>query len=202
MSARDSGATVRAATAADADALAGTLARAFFDDPLMLHLLRNEAARPKVMPRLFKLLLKLGLPHGGCFVTSGYEAATLWRPPNAWHVHFMDYVRNGPEFLAIFGGGVLDVMGTMDIIEKRHPQEPHWYLQVIGTDPAHQGKGYASLIMRQQLAVADAQAMPCYLESSKPSNVPIYQSFGFEVTGEIKLPGGPTLWPMWRKSRI
>jgi len=175
------------------------LARAFFDDPLMLHLLRNEAARPKVMPRLFKLLLKLGLPHGGCFVTSGYEAATLWRPPNAWHVHFKDYILNGPEFLGVFGSGVLTVMSTMDIIEKRHPQEPHWYLQVIGTDPVHQGNGYASLILRQQLAVADTQGMPCYLESSKPSNVPIYQSFGFEVTGEIKLPNGPTLWPMWRK---
>ena len=24
---------------------------------------------------------------------------------------------------------------------------------------------------------------------------------GFEVTGEINIPGGPTLWPMWRKAR-
>jgi hypothetical protein len=32
-------------------------------------------------------------------------------------------------------------------------------------------------------------------------NIPIYQSFGFEVTGEIRLPDGPTLWPMWRKAR-
>jgi hypothetical protein len=32
-------------------------------------------------------------------------------------------------------------------------------------------------------------------------NIPIYASFGFEVTGEIKLPDGPTLWPMWRQAR-
>ncbi len=37
--------------------------------------------------------------------------------------------------------------------------------------------------------------------SSKASNIPIYASFGFEVTGEIALPGGPTLYPMWRKPR-
>jgi len=35
----------------------------------------------------------------------------------------------------------------------------------------------------------------------RESNIPIYASFGFEVTGEIKLPGGPTIYPMWRKPR-
>jgi ribosomal protein S18 acetylase RimI-like enzyme len=89
-------------------------------------------------------------------------------------------------------------MNAMDHIEKRHPKEPHWYLQTIGTDPAKQGKGYGSLVMRHQLALVDAQRMPCYLESSKDTNVPIYQSFGFRVTGEIVLPTGPTMWPMWR----
>jgi hypothetical protein len=32
-------------------------------------------------------------------------------------------------------------------------------------------------------------------------NTPIYASLGFEVTGKIKLPGGPTIYLMWRKLR-
>jgi ribosomal protein S18 acetylase RimI-like enzyme len=200
--ARETAVTARPATWADADAIAGTLAKAFHDDPLICFLLRDEAKRPSVMPRLFKLLFKLGLPHGCCDVTTGYESVALWRPPGQWEIPWWQYVTNGGAFLGIFGvGGALNVTSVMDVIEKRHPHEPHYYLQVLGTDPARQGKGYGGVAIRRQLAVADAAGAPCYLESSKDTNIPIYKSFGFEVTGEIKLPDGPTLWPMWRPAR-
>ncbi|HEY4987658.1 MAG TPA: GNAT family N-acetyltransferase [Bradyrhizobium sp.] len=195
--ARAAGATVRQATAADAEGLGQTLTRAFYDDPVMMHLMPDVRDRDTKLPRVFKLLFKLALPHRACFVTSGYEAATLWRPPNGWHVSIWEYLVNAPELLGIFGARALTVLNTMDRVEKLHPHTPHWYLQTIGTDPDRQGKGYGSL-MRQQLAVADAAGLPCYLESSKDTNIAIYKSFGFDVTGEIKIPDGPTLWPMWR----
>ena len=191
----------RPATSSDVEEIAATLARAFFDDPVMMHFLPDEKARVAKLPRIFKLLLKLALPHGLCHVTSGTESATIWRPPGKWHLSLWDYVANGPELVGIFGTNVLNVMGTMDRVEKVHPKKPHYYLQVIGTDPPKQGKGFASLIMRHQLKVSDAAGMPCYLESSKDTNIPVYRSFGFEVTGEIKIPDGPTLWPMWREAR-
>jgi GNAT superfamily N-acetyltransferase len=177
------------------------LARAFFDDPLTSHFVPDEKTRPEKLVRMFRLLHKLGRPHGGCFTSGGYECATLWRPPNEWHLPWWQYVTNGPEMLGIFGAGALKVMGAMDRIEKVHPKEPHWYLQVIGTDPPKQGKGFAGVLMRNQLAVADASGTPCYLESSKESNIPVYRAFGFEVVREIHLPNGPTLWPMWRNVR-
>jgi GNAT superfamily N-acetyltransferase len=196
-SARTANATVRNVTGFVSE----MLARAFMDDPLIGHFLPDEQRRRRVLARVFRLLLKLGLPYRACHATSGFEAAAFWRPPNGWHVPLWQYILNGPEMLGVFGGGALRVMTAMDTIEKRHPKEPHWYLQAIGTDPAKQGKGYGSLVMRHQLAAADSAHLPCYLESSKSSNIPIYQSFGFRLTGEIALPGGPTIFPMWRDAR-
>lgn len=199
--ARASGATVRRATKSDSAALSQTLARAFHDDPMTCHLLANAATRPEKLPRLFALLFKLALPLGACDVTSGYEAAAIWRPPGQWHMPLWQYLVHAGELLGVFGAGALKVMQTMDIVETVHPKEPHWYLQVLGTDPAKQGKGFASLIMRNQLARIDVSGLPAYLESSKASNIPIYRSFGFEVTGEVRLPDGPVLYPMWRKAQ-
>lgn len=201
VSARSTKTTVRDATWADAGFVSQMLARAFLDDPLIGHFLPDEGRRRRNLPRVFRLLLKMGLPYRACYTTSGFEAAAFWRPPNGWHVPLWQYIVNGPEMLSVFGGGALRVMNAMDAIEKRHPREPHWYLQAIGTDPAKQGKGYGSLVMRYQLDAADSARLPCYLESSKASNIPIYQSFGFQLTGEIALPGGPTIFPMWRDAR-
>lgn len=91
---------------------------------------------------------------------------------------------------------------VLELMKRHHPEEPHWYLAVIGSDVTVRGQGYGQALMRSRLDRVDAEHAPAYLESSKPENVPYYQRFGFEVAGEIVLPdGGPTLWPMWRTPR-
>ena len=42
---------------------------------------------------------------------------------------------------------------------------------------------------------------PAYLEASEESLIPYYSRFGFEQIGEIDIPGGPTMIPMWRAPR-
>jgi GNAT superfamily N-acetyltransferase len=200
--AREAGVTARPATAADRDAVGKTLARAFFDDPVISHLLPDDERRRRLSPRLFRLMFRLGLPYGCCDVTEDLGAVALWRPPGKWETPILSNLATAGEAFAIFGlSGLGRAVRFMDVVEKQHPHTPHFYLQAIGTDPAKQGKGYGGVVIRRQLAAADAAAMPAYLESSKPTNIPIYQSFGFQVTGEISLPGGPTLWPMWRDAR-
>jgi GNAT superfamily N-acetyltransferase len=81
---------------------------------------------------------------------------------------------------------------------EAHPGEPHWYLGILGTDPAHQGCGVASALVKPILEQCDADGVPAYLESSKRDNIPFYERHGFRVTGEVQVDDGPTLWPMLR----
>jgi ribosomal protein S18 acetylase RimI-like enzyme len=91
-------------------------------------------------------------------------------------------------------------MGVLSTIEQAHPRQPHWYLAVLGTDPLHQGRGIGTALMAPVLERCDEEGLPAFLESSKESNVPYYERFGFRVERELKLgKGAPSVWPMWRE---
>jgi len=61
--------------------------------------------------------------------------------------------------------------GAMDTLERRHPREPHWYLQAIGNRSGVPGERLWGVLLRHRLALIDAAGMPAYLEASKESNV-------------------------------
>jgi GNAT superfamily N-acetyltransferase len=194
-------ANVRPAVRSDSVPLSQTLARAFYDDPVFSYFIPDDSKRLRKLETVMRILFGLGLPYGACYTTANYESITLWRPPDEWDVPLWAYVTNGPAMISAFGAHIGRVLSTMNMMEKVHPHEPHWYLQTIGTDPVFQGKGYGGVIMRDRLSAVDAARLPCYLESSKDTNIPIYQSFGFRLTGELQVPGGPKIWPMWRDAR-
>jgi GNAT superfamily N-acetyltransferase len=88
---------------------------------------------------------------------------------------------------------------VMHKVEKAHPEEPHWYLACLGTDPPKQRTGVGTTLVGPVLERCDKEGLPAYLETQKPENVPYYERFGFRVTGELDITeGGPHVWLMWR----
>lgn len=86
----------------------------------------------------------------------------------------------------------------LDLVERSHPTEPHWYLAVLGVDPRHQGRGLGRALVQPVLDQCDRAVLPAYLETQKPENLPFHERFGFRVTDEISVPGSPPVWLMWR----
>ncbi len=129
-------------------------------------------------------------------------AAALWDGPGRWKQTPSEELRMLPTMVLAFGSAMRRGQQVVELMKKQHPEEPHWYLAVIGSDPAVRGGGFGHALMQSRLDRVDAEHAPAYLESSNPDNIPYYMRFGFEVTGEIVLPdGGPTMTPMWRAPR-
>jgi GNAT superfamily N-acetyltransferase len=197
---------VRPANRTDVPALAVTLARAFADDPVFCWLQPDPDRRVAALPGFFAAMARHHfLAGGGVEVAAGVPgvgAAALWDPPGRSMGNPLAQIAMVPALLRMFRGRIGVARALSDEMKANHPEEPHWYLAMIGSDPGVRGGGYGAALMRSRLDRCDAEYAPAYLESSNPDNIPYYLRFGFEVTGEIAMPGGgPSLWPMWRQPR-
>jgi GNAT superfamily N-acetyltransferase len=197
------GVEVRVATAAELPALAATLARAFDDDPVTRHLIPSGSRRRQARVAAFMALgTKAAIGDGTVWTTAELSGAAVWRRPGRWRVPARDAVRDVPAAVRALGRRLPVGIATLQAIESSHPDEPHWYLGILGTEPAEQGRGIGGALMAPVLDRCDEEGVPAYLESSKERNIPYYERFGFRVTGELDLPkGGPRIWPMWREPR-
>ncbi len=195
---------VRTATEADLHIMTSTLGAAFHDDPVMVWLLGERRATVERIGYLDATLARAHLADGLSAMTSSGEAVAVWAAPKRFRVPVKEFIPNLPKVLRTLGPAGMWRLMRMTEVEKLHPREPHYYLAVLGTDPAHQGKGKGSAAMAPVLAKADEDGVGCYLESSKESNIAFYRRHGFEVTGTHQLGGGsgPTLWLMWRDPQI
>jgi GNAT superfamily N-acetyltransferase len=188
---------------ADTASATGMLTRAFDDDPVMRWVFPDEAMRRNRMPRMFDATLRVTswrIDGTEVAVADGQvQGCAIWLPPGRWLPPAAQRLAMLPRMVWTLRSRLGVANTTYAALARQHPHQQHWYLSGIGTDPAVQGTGVGSALMRSRLAKCDAARMPAYLESSKESNVGFYEKFGFTVTREVVVPGGgPTLWLMWR----
>jgi len=178
------------------------LARAFHDDPVFGWFFPAEGSRHRRLRRYFVTELQHeSLRHGAvevACVDGRVAGAAVWFPPGTWSPGTEASALAG--YLRAFGRRLSLGSQFLSVAVRAHPrEEPHWYLAIIGVDPVRQGYGVGAALLRSRFRQCDEEGLPAYLESSKPENVPLYQHFGFHVTGTLGLPeGAPVVSTMWR----
>ena len=192
---------VRRAEQTELHALAATLALAFDDDPLTMWLFRNGSARRRNLPAFFRSLLRASLPSGEVYTAADGRAVAIWNPPGTFPMGWYTDAKLGLTTARLIRLRVLSCARGLLYVQSHHPKAPHWYLQMLGTEPASQGQGMGSAVISPILERCDRTGERIYLESSKESNIPFYVRHGFEVTEDVQVPRGPILWAMWREPR-
>ncbi len=139
-----------------------------------------------------------GIALGSAYYTEGFHGAALWLPPG---VH-SDEDALMPLIRSTIDERIQeDLFGILERLEIYHPSEPHWYLPMIGVDPAYQGQGLGSAILEHALMRCDEDHTAVYLEASNPKNVPLYERYGFEVAAKLEVGSAPPVFPMVRPAR-
>ncbi len=190
--------SVRPARREDFAALAEVLARAFYDDPVTAWFYPNPRRRLAHARRFFAIRLRQLAPQRLVFATADLSGACLWAGPGRWREDTRQSLMLLP-MLPVLAPRLRRITRAVRMIERHHPEEPHYYLSVIGTDPEVQGTGIGSALLAPVLERCDAERTPAFLECSQEGNVRFYSRHGFAVRERVELPdGGPPLWLMWR----
>jgi GNAT superfamily N-acetyltransferase len=137
------------------------------------------------------------------WVLGDFAAVAMWIPPGESELTSEEEAEVEPMIRDLAGPRAEQLLELLERFESSHPgRPPHYYLSLLGTDPARRGNGYGMALLEQNLAAIDAEGMPAYLESSNPANDPRYESRGFRRVGEFNRPDEElTVATMWRDAR-
>ncbi|MET0460156.1 MAG: GNAT family N-acetyltransferase [Ilumatobacteraceae bacterium] len=189
---------VRVAGPTDVGGIAGVLADAFFDDPLMTWAFPDPATRHQRLTGLWMFMAgQAYVPFGSSTVVPGIDAGALWLAPG----QVLDdafWAARGAEFLDAVEGEFDRMSSFSDVMAAHHPHDEHWYLLAIGVSPARQGGRLGSALLAHTLAEADAAGAPAYLEATSPRSRALYARHGFEDVAELRVDDSPPMWAMLR----
>ena len=134
------GYNVRVADPSEQDAVLGPLMLAFSSDPCMRYALPKASAFVSAFKSFAMGMGGAAFAHGSAWLADDGAAAALWLPPGV--------EQDGEAIGAVLAEfGVKDKRDVLDpVVEQMahyHPHEPHWYLPLLGVDPARQGQAWA-----------------------------------------------------------
>jgi ribosomal protein S18 acetylase RimI-like enzyme len=194
---------VHVAQPAEVDALASTIARAFYADPVWSWAFPDADHRLSQLRALWGLCVLGGIDHQWVLTTQQNEAVAVWIPPGCDELVEPFASQLDPLLDDLLGPRSDLVREVLRRFDASHPRgESYFYLSLLGTHPDHRGRGIGMALLADGLVRIDQQQMPAYLESSNPANLARYESAGFRIRGQFDLPeGGPEVTTMWREPR-
>jgi ribosomal protein S18 acetylase RimI-like enzyme len=187
---------------------AAVLARAFRDNPGVRAILHRQPSevRQRIFERLSRAFVEAARRHGlatGVLENERIAGATLAYPPGGYPLPLLAQLSIARAAVASAPRMAWRFAHIDGYMRKKHLRRPHYYLFMIGVDPAEQGKGHGGLLLRRLNELADSARIECYLETDRQENVALYERFGYQVTTEdtLKRLDNLRLWTMTRPAR-
>lgn len=194
---------IRNVAPVDTGEITELVADAMWDGPVARWLEADPGVRRRMSPAYFAVFVEHAVRYGEVYATADADTGrlsgvALWFPLTSMIPPPADYDRRMKEA----AGSAYDRACELDAaMDAHHPLDPHHYLAFLAVRPDEQNRGLGSALLDRHHARLDRAGIPAYLEANDPRNRDLYLRHGYTPRAEIRLPGGPPLWPMWRAPR-
>jgi ribosomal protein S18 acetylase RimI-like enzyme len=181
------------------------LGRAFVDNPAQLASLtrHSPAERGRVVEALHRSFTAAAIDHWtaeGLFAGERMLGVMLTLGPGVYPPSLRAKLSALRGALGAGLRGMANYARIDEHMSALHPTEPHHYLFILGVDPSEQGRGHGRAMVEALNARADAEGLPCYLETDRETSVRLYESVGYRVVTEDILENVNNL-KMWTMRR-
>ena len=144
----------------------------------------------------FGIIVEHAAEHGQIYLDEAHRATAVW----------LDYTQPIPE-PADYDRRVFGVCGphtprfaALDAaFEENHPSTAHHHLAFMAVLPEYQERGLGRALLARHHTMLDREGTPAYLEAANLRAARMYGKWGYRIISRIDLPGGPSMWPMWRE---
>jgi GNAT superfamily N-acetyltransferase len=172
-----------------------TLVSAFHDDPVERWLFPESAQYLAHFPEFVAAFGGTAFEQQTAWTLGDFDAVALWIRPGS--------EPDADAIVDVLSESVAverheDMFSVLDQMDVAHPKYPHWYLPWLGVKRTRQGTGLGGELLKQCLAVVDADHLPAFLETPNPRTIPFYESHGFTVTSAAHAGSCPPVTSMLR----
>ena len=188
--------TIKTATADDEAAAVSVVTLGFAADPITRWSWPDPAVYLDAFPRFVRAFAGKAFAHGTAYYADDHAGAALWLPPD---VHPDDEAMGALMESTMPAAICKDLFEMVRQMETYHPHEPHWFLPLIGVDPAKQGRGHGGALLRHALERCDREGRLAYLDATSPRNRALYERHGFQRLGTVQVGSSPPIVPMLRR---
>ena len=172
----------------DIPKLVPMLIKSFSDDPFYQWTFPDSS----LIPVYFEDYLGKAIQEGRTYTTNGCHGVAIWGSESK-------FTANTPSPQSPPASPrSLEYLRAMQFLHDSRPDEAHFYLLVIATDPQMRRQGIGRLLVNTPPRFHDRK-QPTYLEATTKQSVAFYKKIGFSMISTLQIPQGPPVWGMLRK---
>lgn len=170
------------ATPADKDTIVNILFDSFQKNKSVLYLVKQDNQKENRIRALMRYSVEYCWLFGAVYMSEDKKSCALILFPQLKRTTLRSIQLDLRLAFTVIGITHLKkVLAREQSINNVHPTPPFYYLWFIGVDPAEQGKGIGTRLLKTVIAEAQSKSQTVVLETSTLKNLPWYEKLGFSV---------------------
>ncbi|TCO08474.1 hypothetical protein EV194_105284 [Natronoflexus pectinivorans] len=185
------------------DAMAGYLANSFLEDPMNKAQMEGISKKEKLMRANARIAIKHASNIDALYLLDNDPRAIMVAYDTINNSKIRDAWTNIKTIVATFTSvnlkELVKLIKNMKVLVKvldfKWPQEfvkgRHYRMKIISIDESLRGTGAFRRLITPAIEYSDREQIPMVLETHNPSNVGLYEHFGFKLVKTISSPKTP-----------